>query len=402
MYKTIEELAMIDEKIQQAVGILKAKQIDMWLTFVRETGVMADPVMDYIAGAGVTWQSAFIITSKGDTLAIVGNLDEAAMKSRGNYREVLSYVQSIREVFLNTLKRFDPKKIAINYSLGVPIADGLSTGMYLQLLEYLQDTPYKDRLVSSEGIIGALRGRKTPEEVKRMKEAIRITLEIFRMVGGFIKSGRTEAEIAAFVLAEVEKRGLETAWDREHCPAVFSGPDTAGAHAAPTDRKVEPGHIINMDFGVKYRDYCSDLQRTWYVLRPGETEAPAPVQRGFQVLKESIDKAAAALKPGVMGKDIDHIARQHLIDNGFREYPHALGHQVGRQAHDGAALLGPAWERYRDTPFLPLEKGQVFTIEPRLMVEGHGVVTMEEEVWVRENGCEFISDPQRELWIIKG
>lgn len=392
---------MIDEKIQQAVGILKEKQVDMWLTFVRETGVMADPVMDFIAGAGVTWQSAFIITAKGDTLAIVGNLDEAAMKSRGNYKEVVSYVQSIREVFLNALKRFDPEKIAINYSLGVPTADGLSTGMYLQLLEYLQDTPYKDRLVSSEGIISALRGRKTPEEIKRMKEAIRITLEIFRMAGNFIKAGRTEAEIAAFVLAEVEKRGLETAWDREHCPAVFSGPDTAGAHAAPTDRKVEPGHIINMDFGVKYRDYCSDLQRTWYVLRPGETEAPAPVQRGFRVLKESIDKAAAALKPGVMGKDIDHIARQHLIDNGFQEYPHALGHQVGRQAHDGAALLGPVWERYRSTPFLPIEKGQVFTIEPRLTVAGHGVVTMEEEVWVRENGCEFISDPQVELWIIK-
>jgi len=200
---------MIDEKIQQAVEILKEKQIDMWLTFVRETGVMADPVIDYIAGAGVTWQSAFIITAKGDTLAIVGNLDEAAMKSRGNYKEVVSYVQSIREIFLNTLKRFDPKKIAINYSLGVPIADGLSTGMYLQLLEYLQDTPYKDRLVSSEGIIGALRGRKTPEEIKRMKEAILITLEIFRMVGDFINVGRTEAEIAAFVLAEVEKRGLE-------------------------------------------------------------------------------------------------------------------------------------------------------------------------------------------------
>ncbi len=391
---------MIDEKIQQVVSILQEKQIDMWLTFVRETGIMADPMVDYIVGTGVTWQTAFIITASGDTVAIAGSLDVANLKSHGHYREVISYLQSIREDLLATLRRFNPGKIAVNYSTSMPAADGLSAGMYLQLLEYLEGTPYQERLISAEPVISALRGRKTPEEIKRMKEAIRITLDIFHQVSDFIRPGRTEKEIAGFVLEKVDRLGLETAWDREHCPAVFTGPDTAGAHAAPTDRPVEPGHLVNMDFGVKFQKYCADLQRTWYVLKPGEKEPPAEVQQGFQVLKTSIDKVAAALKPGVLGKDMDHIARQYLLDNGYEEYPHGLGHQVGREAHDGGALLAPTWERYGETPFLPVEEGQVFTIEPRLNVEGHGIVTVEEEVWVRKEGSEFISDPQTALWLI--
>ena len=391
---------MIDEKIQQAIGILKEKDIDMWLTFVRETGIMADPIVDYIVGTGVTWQTAFIITSKGDTIAIAGSLDVANLEAHHHYQKVVSYVQSIRDDLVSTLKRLDPQKIAINYSPNIPAADGLSTGMYMQLLEYLAGTSYVERLVSAEGVITALRGRKTAEEIKRMKEAIRITLEIFYQVGEFIRPGRTEKEIAAFVLDKVDTMQLETAWGREHCPAVFTGPDTAGAHAAPTDRAVEPGHLVNMDFGVKYQKYCADLQRTWYVLKPGESEPPAEVQRGFRVLKEAIDKVAAALKPGVIGKDMDHIARQHLLDNGYEEYPHGLGHQVGREAHDGGALLGPDWERYGETPFIPVEEGEVYTIEPRLNVAGHGIVTVEEEVWVKKDGSEFISDPQEELWLI--
>jgi Xaa-Pro aminopeptidase len=163
---------------------------------------------------------------------------------------------------------------------------------------------------------------------------------------------------------------------------------------------VERGHILNMDFGVKVDDYVSDMQRTFYILREGEQQAPAEVMRGFETIITSIEMARKALKPGVKGVDIDKVARDYIVSQGYEEYPHGLGHQVGRFAHDGTALLGPAWEKYANKPFEAIEENMVFTIEPRLMVAGYGVATVEEMVLVEANGARFMGEPQRELILI--
>jgi len=89
-----------------------------------------------------------------------------------------------------------------------------------------------------------------------------------------------------------------------------------------------------------------------------------------------------------------------VTDAGYEEYPHALGHQVGRSPHDGTALLGPAWEKYDHKPFQRLEAGMVFTIEPRLTVAGKGIVTIEEMVVVTETGADWLSTPQLDLKLI--
>ncbi len=392
---------LILEKIDQAVKILNEKEIDMWLTFVRETGNMKDPMMDMIVGTHATWQSAFIITKSGETHAIIGSLEFENMKSTATYKNIHPYLKSVKEKLLEVIGKINPNKIAVNYSRNSILADGLTHGMYLELMDHFKNTPYSDKLVSSEEIIATLRGRKSPKELSLMKEAIKETLKIFEQVTEFIRPGVSEKQIADFVLELVNKKGYGLAWDKEQCPAVFSGPGTAGAHAKPTERKVQPGHVINMDFGLNINGYCSDLQRTWYVLRPGENKAPFEVQKGFDVIKESIQLAAAELKPGKLGWEIDLVARDNILKHGYEEYPHGLGHQLGRFAHDGGALLGPRWERYGNLPYLPIEEGQVFTLEPRLTIEGYGIATIEEEVVVTKNGCEFLSEPQKEIYLIR-
>jgi Xaa-Pro aminopeptidase len=97
---------------------------------------------------------------------------------------------------------------------------------------------------------------------------------------------------------------------------------------------------------------------------------------------------------------VDAAARDMIVSRGYPEFPHALGHQVGRFAHDGTALLGPLWEKYADKPLQPLEEGMVFTLEPRLPVEGHGIVTIEEMVVVGPAGADFLSVPQKTLLLI--
>lgn len=389
------------EKIVQAISILKEKDIDMWVTFVRESSINHDSVMDMIVGVNSTWQAAFIINKDGDTTAIVGDMEEENFKQTGLYKNIVGYLKSIREPFIEYLKKKDPKKIAINYSKNSVLADGLTYGMYQILLDHLKGTGFVERLISSEEVISALRGRKSSTEMNIMREAVDETIKIFNQVTGFLKPGMTEIEVAEFVRKITTEKGFEFAWEETHCPAVFAGPNPSGPHMGPSDKKIKKGTLVNMDFGILFKGYCADLQRTWYILNDGEEKAPEPVQKGFEVIRDAIQKVADELKPGVKGVDMDSIARSYIIENGYPEYPHGLGHQVGKTVHDGVAGLFPSWERYGNAPFMDLEEGQVFTIEPRLPVEGFGVSTLEEEVYLTKDGCEFISKPQKELILIK-
>jgi len=394
-------MTLIQEKIKQAGRLLKEFGADCWITFTRESEINGDPTLVFLASSKVTWHSAFIICADGKTQAVVGLYDQKTIQETGAYDDVVGYVTSFKEPFQEILKKLSPKTIAINYSQGSEICDGLTHGMYLTLHEILSEIGLADRLASAEKIVSALRERKTTGEIDAIKEAIRETQFIFDKIAGFIKPGKTEKEIAAAMQAKVERKKLRLAWSESTCPAVFTGPETAGAHYTPTDRRVEPGHVLNMDFGVKVKEYCSDMQRTFYILGEGEKGAPADVRKGFETIVRAVESSKRAMKPGIQGIEVDAIARKILVENGYQEFPHALGHQVGRFPHDGTALLGPKWDKYAQKPFQRLEEGMVFTIEPRLTVPGRGVVTIEEMVVVTKNGADWLTRPQTELILIR-
>ncbi len=390
-------LSLVEEKVQQAVGILQELDLDMWLTFIRETSGGGDPVLPLIYGLDLTWQSALIITRSGERIAIVGRLEAEAARRTGAYDPVIFYDQSIRPELLDVLTRLDPEHIAINYSINDVHADGLTHGMYQLLCKYLDGTPYLSRLVSAEKFHSAFRGRKTPQEIERIQLAIRTTYDIFQRTYNYIKPGMTEKDVSDFMHAQLDESGTQPAWELINCPTVNAGPDSPIGHVGPTDIKIAPGHLVHFDFGVKQDDYCSDIQRVVYFFRPGEHTPPPEVQRGFDTVRQSIENALAAMKPGVPGKMVDQAARQTILDAGYPEYPYATGHQVGRVVHDGAAILGPEWERYGDTPNYLLEPGQVYTIEPGLAVPGYGYLGLEEDVSVTADGARYLGEPQSEL-----
>ncbi|MBI5952630.1 MAG: aminopeptidase P family protein [Chloroflexi bacterium] len=396
-------MSLIQEKVNQAIEILKEQSTDMWLTFVRETSGVRDPALDFLIGAGdLTWQSALILTRKGERIAIVGNLEKETILRLDVFNEILGYDTAVSGLLKETITRLNPARIAVNTSRNNVHADGLTYSMYAFLKEYLSATPYADRLVSAEPVISALRGRKTPAEQERVRKAVQITDEIFRKTFAQIKVGMTEIEVGEMMHSLAREHGVELAWVPESCPAVNSGPNSPVGHSGPTAIKLERGHILHFDFGVKFEDYCSDIQRVCYILREGETQAPAEVQRGFDVIRTAVEKSREAMKPGVMGNSIDIISREVVTDAGYPEFPYALGHQLGRVAHDGGALLGPLWEKYGDSPKQKLEAGQIFTIEPGLAVTGYGYLGLEEDVVITENGAEYLDEPQREIILLKG
>jgi Xaa-Pro aminopeptidase len=388
---------LVQQKLDQAVEILYEQDVDVWLTYVRETMLTKDPSLDLIAGVYSAWTGAFLVSATGEKIAIVGRFDVPSVEGTGAF-EVIGYDESIRPALEETIGRLDPRSIALNYSGSDAAADGLTHGLWLELQEVFEGTPFADRFQSSESIVGALRGRKSTEEVARIRAAARETEEIFDIVGNALAPGLSELEIADLMHMEVARRGLGYAWGRDHCPAVDAGPEKEVGHSPPGALETRRGELLHVDFGVCRDDYCSDLQRMWYFLDEGEAEPPEDVRRAFDAVWAAMDAGAAVLRPGVAGWEVDAAARATLVDAGYPEPMHALGHGLGRSAHDGGTTLGPRWERYGASPLGVVEEGNVFTVEYGAPVPGRGYIGLEEDLLVTADGVEWLSTPQRELW----
>jgi Xaa-Pro dipeptidase len=401
----LQMAALTGAKLAQAQRLVSDAGVDVWLTFVRETAEGGDPVLPLILDGGLTWQSALLVTRKGERVAIVGNYDADPLKASGDWTEVVPYVQGIRQPLLDTLDRVcgpDPK-IAVNFSTNDVKADGLSHGMYLLLERYLAGTRFEGTLVSAESIVMALRSQKTPEEVARMRRAIAETDVLFDEIGAFARIGVTEREVYDHVQGLIRDRGFGFAWDPAGDPIVNSGPHSMIGHGIPSETiKIEPGHVFHVDLGIIVDGYSSDIQRCWYVPESRESGLPPDVVRAAEAVNGAITAGAQILKPGVEGWQVDKAARDFLVSAGYEEYMHALGHQVGRVAHDGGAILGPKWERYGRTPMMPVQKDQVYTLELGVILPDRGYLGIEEMVVVTDTGCEFLSNRQMEIRLLGG
>ncbi len=393
------DVTLQQEKIEQAIRILNELHLDCWLLFVRETDEMPDPALKLIVNHDLTWHSAFLLTRSGERIAIVARYDDDLVKQSGLFTTVIGYVDNFASPLVDTLKRLHPTSIALNYSFGDVASDGLTHGMYLQLVEVLKETTYVQNFVSSAPLISRLRSRKTSAELALMRDALRETEILFDLITTSLHPGVTEREIGNMVHTEMKRRDLGAAWSYNSCPGVKFGPNTLFGHGEPSGIAIEPGFIASIDLGVRYQGYCSDLQRLWYVRRAGELTCAPAVQRAFEAVKGAVEAGKAILRPGVQGWQVDEAARTYLVSAGYPEYQHALGHSVGRHAHDGGPVLGPRWVRYGETPYYTLEEGSIFTLELGVMTE-HGYVSQEDEVLVTSDGCEWFSRPQEAIYLI--
>ncbi len=387
------------EKLEQAQQLLAECDLDAWLILVRETSLGGDPALAMIAPFDLTWESALLIGRDGTRTAIVGRFDQAPVLASGLFTQVVGYDASIGDALRAALHHLAPRHIAINYSTSDVLADGLSHGLYLRLLQHLQGTHYSERLVSAQQLIGALRACKTAAEQTLLLQAAEAADDLFLLAARYIVPGATEDEIAAALHNALAERGLTTAWPDDTCPIVNTGPASSIGHAGPTQLKVAPGDVVHIDFGVRRAGYCSDQQRVWYVASDEAPDPPADVLHVFATVRQAIERAFAFIKPGVLGYEVDAIARTTFEEAGLEPYQHALGHGVGRATHDGGVLLGPRWDRYGDTPLGRVEAGMVFTLECGAPTSC-GYVGLEEEIAVEADGARWLTPPQTELWVL--
>lgn len=390
-------------KLTQAAELMRDHELDCWIvSFARETGNRPDP-LDYLVGTTVTWPSAFLVHRDGRRVAIVGTGDAGQVKGTGVWEEVRAYVGSPREELVKLLDEWQPHRIGVSWSADDSTSDGITVGMYRLLESLLDGTDHAGKLVSAGALAGEVRSRKLPDEIEAIHSAISATEQLFPRIAGVLRIGLTERELQREVQAWIRESGYGFSWEERMNPIVNFGPlrEPMG-HSLPGDTRLQPGHLVHVDIGLRRDGFSSDLQRTWYWLRDGEKEAPPEVRAAFEATLASLDAGMKELRPGRAGWQVDAASRKAVIDRGFPEPLFAFGHHVGRDAHDGAGTLGPRWERYGRTPEIPIAPGNVFAVEMDLEVPGYGLLGLEEEAVVDQDGARFLSRPQRQLWLLGG
>jgi Xaa-Pro aminopeptidase len=373
--------------------------LDCWIVqFGRETGLRPDPTGPLV-GLSVTWPSAFLLPRSGPSTAIVATGDQALAEGTGIWDDVRPYVQSPREELLGALDRRAPTTIGVTWDAADHMADGITYGMLLYLQSLLEGTPHRERLRPAGALASAVRRRKLPAEVEGIRRAIEVTEGILdRIERELLQPGAVERDVMRTVQGWVREAGHGFAWDVEGDPLVnFGAPEGPVGHTPPGEAVLRPGLLAHVDIGLVVDGFASDLQRMWYLPKPGETAPPQTALRAFDATVAAIDAAFETLAPGVAGHEVDSAGRAVLTGRGYWDPPFAFGHHVGGVAHDGGGVLGPRWERYGTLPDVPLEVGNVFAVETGMVVDGLGLMGLEDEVVITEDGPRYLSHPQREL-----
>lgn len=395
-----DDYGLVAAKVEQAIGLMNELDIDLWLTFAQKTGDGGgDYIYPYIYGMRDLARGLLLLTRRGERIAIVHGLDAALPPSTGVWNEVVVHRGGdMARRLVDVLERLQPRSIAINYARRNPKADGLTHGNFLWLTDALAATPFGERLVSAESLATKLRGRKLSGEVERIRAAVAATEEIFAAVHSFLRPGLTGREIYDFILAEVDRRGWETSWSRDHCPIVTVGPVAPIGHTAPGDVPLQRGWLLQIDFGVKLKGYCADFQRMWYLPEAGESGPQPEVQRLFATVRRGVDTIAEHLRPGVPSWQPAAAARDVLTGAGYPPFLYGVGHQLGRATHDG----GPGLALRGDgDPEDFIEAGNVFTAEGlETLIEGRGWISLEENVLVTSEGPQLLTTRQTELWLV--
>lgn len=386
------------EKIQQAELLMQQHALDTWLILTREG---SDPSVPLLIGVRSVHTAALFIRSDGKHIALTSKSDKGNYEATGLFDQVIVYESSLDPVFLKVYKDLKVQSLALNISEGDHLADGLTMGLYMWLLECLGEKELSRVEVSSEPMLKTLRSQKTPAEIDKVQRAIDETISIYETVFTKISCGMTELEIGGLFVEEMQNRGLANGLGHAFDPPLVCIVRCGLAHRKPSYHETEPGDIVIIDFSLRVDDYVSDIARTLYFLKPGETQAPEDIEHAFQTAKAAIDASIDALQIGTAGWEVDAVGRRVIENGGYPTIRHSVGHQVGRATHDGGTILGPRRTPPRKEVEGVIAAGEIYAIEPTVIQDdGLPCMLVEENVVVTEQGPRVLSERQLELILI--
>lgn len=388
---------------------MKAASVDAWIIICRENN--NDPIAHHIGGENAGGTALFLFYLEGDNVKSIAfsPIGESTALADLKIHDEVVPVERGKSAVLEAMPLIKSKgfrSIAVNSSFENELADGLSYTQRKTLEEALGEDAAK--VVSSDQLVYEWLSIKLPAEVEIMTKAAELTaqwqVEAYESV---IPGTSTDADIGKFLKKKMEEYGVTDAWHPDQNPNVNSGPDRGHSHA--TDKVIMPGDVIQIDFGIKVYDmWVSDIQRFAYVLREGETKAPDSVQFYFESSIGGNRKALAAMKPGVLGYQVDKAQRDWMAERGSEPVMWSTGHPVGYVAHDigpnlgGGLLPDPS---VRPASVKPLKEGMLFAFDGfhawKLPQGGTKTMSVEETAVVTKDGARYLMEPQNELILIK-
>lgn len=231
-----------------------------------------------------------------------------------------------------------------------------------------------------------LRAVKFEYEIERIRRACGLADATFAHIQRLLQPGVTEYEIALEIEFYIRRQGAKVAFDS----IVVSGERSARPHGTPSNKKLEVGDFVTMDFGAQLDGYCSDITRTVVI--------GAATERHEQIYNQVLKANCAAIdfiKPGVTAKEVDTLAREVLAELDLAQYfGHGLGHGLGRLVHDSGRLGQGSTD--------VIEEGQVWTIEPGVYIPGFGGVRVEDDIVIRTDGAEVLTASPKEFLVVGG
>ena len=233
--------------------------------------------------------------------------------------------------------------------------------------------------------INAPRASKEPWEIEYMKKAQEITDRTFDDLLNVIHPGMTEKELCAELIYRLYKYGSEgPSFD----PITVSGPNTSLPHGVPSERVLQYGDFVTMDFGCLYHGYCSDMTRTYFWKK-----ADPKYTAIHDLVRGANEKAEKLIRPGVRFCDIDAEARNHISAAGYGEYfTHRLGHFIGMEDHE----KGDVSSVNTNT----VQPDMIFSIEPGVYLPGEFGARVEDLVIATEDGCELLNHVDKRVKIL--
>jgi Xaa-Pro dipeptidase len=254
-------------------------------------------------------------------------------------------------------------------------------------LRLLESSAPKANFISAEESLAYLRMRKDPNEIDAMREAVMIAQRAIMETLEFIQQGKTERQIATELTLQVLKAGSDASIP--FAPIVASGPNSANPHAVPSDRRLQKGDLLIIDWGACYEGYISDLTRTFAI---GQVELE--FERIAQIVASANEAGRSAARQGITAGEVDLITRTVIAEAGYGQYfTHRTGHGIGMEGHEAPYI-------YKESQ-LPLAAGMTFTIEPGIYLPDRGGVRIEDNVVITDEGAESLSDLPRELITIE-
>ncbi|NLC69395.1 MAG: aminopeptidase P family protein [Clostridiaceae bacterium] len=297
--------------------------------------------------------SYLVITANHSILITDGRYNEQAAQ-QAPFFEIVKYTKGINAELNEIIKKCGIRKLGFE-SLH------LSYDKFLDLKEKLE----VEELKPLKNVVESLRVVKDEEEINLIRTAVRIADEAFSHVLPYIKPGVSELEVAAGLEYFVKKRGGEGASFKT---IVASGKRSSMAHGVASEKLIEDGDPVVLDFGAVYRGYCSDMTRTVFVGR----KPCAKMEEIYNTVLTAQVEALKRARRGMTGKEIDSIAREIIKGAGYGDnFGHGLGHGVGLEIHEDPSVASSE---------TAIEKGMVVTIEPGIYIEGFGGVRIEDMI----------------------